>query len=106
MPDSREPQPDGNGGGPVKTFLEHLEDLRWLLVKSGAALLVCLIVCLYATPTIVWILKRPLSQAALVRVGNERRAVMRFGDETVATFQLQTNRLGPIELGENWMSVV
>ena len=63
-----EPRPDDfeEGGGPVKTFLEHLEDLRWLLVKSGAALLLGLIVCLYTTDKIVWILKRPLEQAALI----------------------------------------
>jgi hypothetical protein len=24
-------------GGPVKSFLEHLEDLRWVLIKSIAA---------------------------------------------------------------------
>ncbi|MFO1515018.1 MAG: hypothetical protein U1F83_19285, partial [Verrucomicrobiota bacterium] len=59
---------DEDGGGPVKTFLEHLEDLRWLLVKSGAALLVSLIVCLYATDKIVTLLKWPLKQSALVRV--------------------------------------
>ena len=38
---------EDGGGGPVKSFLEHLEDLRWMLIKSGAALLVSMIVCLY-----------------------------------------------------------
>ena len=41
------------GGGPVKSFLEHLEDLRWMIVKSGAALLVAMIVCLYGTSQII-----------------------------------------------------
>jgi hypothetical protein len=27
-------------GGAVKSFLEHLEDLRWMLIKSSAALFV------------------------------------------------------------------
>ena len=38
---SDEPQPADEQveGGAVKTFLEHLEDLRWMLIKSGAAIL-------------------------------------------------------------------
>ena len=94
------------GGGPVKTFLEHLEDFRWLLVKSSAALFVALIVCLYATPTIVGILKWPLAHAALVRVGDERKAVVRFGTNTLATLELKTNRIGNLDLGSNWFSVI
>src|SRR5437870_3194346 len=104
-----EPRPEDfeeDGGGPVKTFLEHLEDLRWLLVKSGAALLVSLIVCLYATSTIVTILKWPLKQAALIPVGHQQRAIVRFGTNTLTTFDTPTNRLGPLDLGTNWVSVV
>ena len=33
-------------GGAVKSFLEHLEDLRWMLIKSAAALFVAMFVCL------------------------------------------------------------
>jgi len=89
------------GGGPVKTFLEHLEDLRWLLVKSGAALLVCLVVCLYATDKIVWLLKRPLQQAALIQTGLAQKVLIRFGTNTLATLETFTNRLGPLDLGTN-----
>ncbi len=103
-----EPPPEDfeEGGGPVKGFLEHLEDLRWLLVKSGAALLVALILCLYAVPQIVSILKWPLDRAALERVNNEYRSVVRVGDQTVATISLTTNRLSGIDLGTNWCSVI
>ena len=31
-------RPNEAEGGPVKTFLEHLEDLSWLLIKSVVAL--------------------------------------------------------------------
>ncbi len=89
------------GGGPVKTFLEHLEDLRWLLVKSGAALLVCLVVCLYATDKIVWLLKRPLKQAALIQTGLAQKVLIRFGTNSLATLETFTNRLGPLDLGTN-----
>jgi len=95
------------GGGPVKTFLEHLEDLRWLLIKSGAALLVSLIVCLYATDKIVWILKWPLKQSALHRPRQGPTKVMvRFGTNTLSTFELATNRVGPVELGTNGWAIV
>jgi len=36
-------------GGPVKSFLEHLEDLRWVLIKSGAAAGVAMLDCLLAS---------------------------------------------------------
>ena len=105
---TEEPHPDDieDGGGPVKTFLEHLEDLRWLLIKSGAALLVSLIVCLYATDWIVWVLKRPLKQAALVHTGHARKVFVRFGTNTLASFDPQTNRIGPLDLGTNWFTVI
>jgi sec-independent protein translocase protein TatC len=95
------------GGGPVKTFLEHLEDLRWLLVKSGAALLVSLIVCLYATDRIVAVLKWPLKQSALVRAKNKpTKVVVRFGTNTLTSFESPTNRVGPVDLGTNGWAIV
>lgn len=98
---------DEDGGGPVKTFLEHLEDLRWLLIKSGAALLVTLIICLYMTDTIVWVLKRPLKQAALVKTGHDNnKVIVRFGTNVLTTLEPHTNRLGPIDLGTNWISLI
>ena len=45
-------------GGPVKSFLEHLEDLRWTLIKSAAAVAVGMVLCLISGDTIVRILKR------------------------------------------------
>jgi len=47
-------------GGPVKTFLEHLEDLRWVLIKVGASLLVGMVACLAGAPQIIEFLKWPL----------------------------------------------
>ena len=101
---TEEPRPDGSeedGGGPVKTFLEHLEDLRWMLIKSGSALLVGMIVCLYATDKVVAILKWPLERAALVQVGHKQKVLVKFGKENVFSFQPETNRLGPLDFGTN-----
>ena len=103
-----EPRPEEfeDGGGPVKTFLEHLEDLRWMLVKSGAALLVGMIVCLYATDKVVWILKRPLEQAALLEIGHQQKVLVRLGADQLFSFQPTTNRIGPLDLGSNRTVIV
>jgi sec-independent protein translocase protein TatC len=106
---SREPDPDeweSEEGGPVKSFLEHLEDFRWLIIKSGGALMVSLIVCLYAVPQIVWVLKWPLSRAALVQVHGEHKALVCLGTNTLTTLELSTNRLGGLDLGTNWFTVL
>src|SRR5436190_341235 len=50
-------------GGPVKTFLEHLEDLRWVLIKSLVGLGVGMLICLIAGDQVVRILERPLRHA-------------------------------------------
>ncbi|HZO85968.1 MAG TPA: twin-arginine translocase subunit TatC [Verrucomicrobiae bacterium] len=47
-------------GGPVKPFLDHLEDLRWVLIKCLSALVLGMVICMVATPQIVAFLKRPL----------------------------------------------
>ena len=102
-----EPPPDApDGGGPVKSFLEHLEDFRWLIIKIAAALGVCFFVCCYAVPQIVAVLKWPLSHAAAYRVMDERKAMVCFGTNTLATLQLSTNRIGGLDLGTNWFTVV
>ena len=54
-------------GGPVKTFLEHLEDLRWVLIRVGASLVLGMVVCLPAAPRIIDFLTWPLYAA----VGNQ-----------------------------------
>lgn len=97
---------DETEGGPSKTFLEHLEDLRWMLVKSGAALLVGLIVCLYMVDKIVWVLKRPLAQAALIQTHHEQKVVVQFGADTLTSFTTPTNQLGPLNLGSNAVAVI
>ena len=35
-------RPEDEEGGPVKSFLEHLEDLRWVLIKSVVSLSVAM----------------------------------------------------------------
>ncbi len=51
------------GGGPVKTFLEHLEDLRWTLLKCLAAVVLSMVFCLAASNFLVSFLTWPLDIA-------------------------------------------
>ena len=51
------------GGGPVKTFLEHLEDLRWTLLKCLAAVVLSMVFCLAASNFLVSFLTWPLDLA-------------------------------------------
>jgi sec-independent protein translocase protein TatC len=97
---------DEDGGGPVKTFLEHLEDLRWMLIKSGTALLVSMILCLYGTGQIVSLLKRPLYQAALIHVGHAQKVLVRFDTNNIVEFDAPTNRMGGLDLGTNPFVIV
>jgi sec-independent protein translocase protein TatC len=52
--------PEEEEGGPVKTFLEHLEDLRWVLIKCVASLLLGMVTCLVAARQITEVLTWPL----------------------------------------------
>ena len=47
-------------GGPVKPFLEHLEDLRWVLIKCITSLIVGMSICMAAAPKLIEFLKLPL----------------------------------------------
>lgn len=47
-------------GGPVKPFLEHMEDLRWVLIRCISALVVGMVICTAAAPYLVKVLQYPL----------------------------------------------
>lgn len=55
--------PEEEAGGPVKGFLDHLEDLRWVLIKCTVAILTSMVICLIAGDKIVALLKYPLEKA-------------------------------------------
>ena len=62
-PDEYRPDPEEEEGGPVKTFLEHLEDLRWVLIKCVAALGIAMSVCMAAAPRVLDFLTWPLTNS-------------------------------------------
>jgi sec-independent protein translocase protein TatC len=79
-------------GGPVKSFLEHLEDLRWVLIKSIAAAGVAMIFCFFAGNYVFQILRWPLDRAPLPAVGGSGQTLrVMFGTNQLAVYPITTN---------------
>jgi len=103
-------------GGPVKSFLEHLEDLRWVLIKGLAALSVAVLICLIGGNYVVDILKWPLTRATIsypgtnqvvtVLLNTNQLGVFTLSPEAQQTYRLSTNRfvavrVEPLLIGTN-----
>jgi sec-independent protein translocase protein TatC len=101
LTDAPRPEEEEEGGGPVKSFLEHLEDLRWVLIKSGTAVLLGMMVCLLAVNKLVVILKWPLERARLLHAQPEQTVDLYLGTNRLASFSPATHRFGSIPLGTN-----
>ncbi|MBM3847378.1 MAG: preprotein translocase subunit TatC [Verrucomicrobia bacterium] len=67
------------GGGPVKSFLEHLEDLRWTLVKCLVATLVSMLVAMIASSHIIAVLKWPLTHSLIRRAPDPNVVAVHMG---------------------------
>src|SRR5438552_15236298 len=95
-------------GGPVKSFLDHLEDLRWVLIKSLAAAGLGMLICLIGGDHVVNILKWPLRNAKIrypgtnqvwtVAFGTNRLGVFKLDDAQQKSFAIGTNRYVPLKL--------
>ncbi|MGD0814232.1 MAG: twin-arginine translocase subunit TatC [Verrucomicrobiota bacterium] len=101
-----QPEPEDGEGGAVKSFLEHLEDLRWTIIKSAAATLAGMMVCLFAVNHLVAILTWPLKRAQhrhIVFMPEDTNTVLhlRLGSTPLQSIELTTNRIGPFNLGTN-----
>mgnify|MGYP001548010763 CR=1 FL=1 len=94
-------RPDEVEGGPVKTFLEHLEDFRWMLIKSSVALLVAMLVCLTAGNVVVGIIKWPLSHARISYPGTNPVVTVNFGTNHLGRFVLSAEEQRHLNLGTN-----
>lgn len=97
---------DEDGGGPVKTFLEHLEDLRWMLIKSVASILISMIVCLIAGNRLVSLLTWPLNRAVHLQTAKVDYVEVKLGTNILArlnptnlsTFPWDSNRVASLSL--------
>lgn len=90
-----------NEGGPVKSFLEHLEDLRWVLIKSVVALGVAMLVCLISGNYVVDILRRPLQKAHVSFPGTNHVVAVLFGTNQVGVYHLSPAQDQSVDLGTN-----
>jgi len=88
-------------GGPVKSFLDHLEDLRWVLIKTGAAVGVAMLLCLIAGNYVVGIIMRPLQRAKVTYPGTNQVVTLMFGTNRVATWPLNVRQQETFGLGTN-----
>jgi sec-independent protein translocase protein TatC len=77
---------EDDDGGPVKSFLEHLEDLRWTLVKCAAAVFIGIIACLSGSDFIIGLLKWPLDKANGMRISDESQIALTLGTNVLAKF--------------------
>ena len=57
-------------GGPIKPFLDHLEDLRWTFMKVVVAIVVGMLIALIGSPYIVKFLTYPLNSAQQIQQVN------------------------------------
>src|ERR1700691_5931261 len=100
--DELQPADEQVEGGAVKSFLEHLEDLRWMLVKSGAAVLLAMIICLFGVKQLVAVLKWPVVRAeqrhvALLPENTNQIVTVQLAALTLYSGAVKSNMLGPID---------
>ena len=77
------PDPEEEEGGPVKTFLEHLEDLRWVLIKCLVSLMLAMATCMVAANYITGFLERPLHELQASGVPLKLEAIDPLGPVTI-----------------------
>jgi sec-independent protein translocase protein TatC len=84
-------EPPEEEGGPVKSFLEHLEDLRWVLIKSGVAAGVAMLGCLLAGNYVVRVLEWPLARAPLPHATKGQTVRVLFGTNQLSVLHITAN---------------
>src|SRR5438477_552959 len=88
-------------GGPVKSFLEHLEDLRWVLIKIAAAVGVAMLLCLIAGDKVVKIVERPLAKAKIRFPSSVQVITFFYGQTKIWTKQIDLKTEPPFPLSTN-----
>src|SRR5882724_10287013 len=101
MADFSSEPPDDDGGGPVKSFLEHLEDFRWVLVKVSVSLTLGMLICLIGANCVMAIIKWPLTQATVSYPGTNQIVTVSFGKTRLGHFPLSSEQEKSLNLGTN-----
>src|SRR2546421_6435894 len=88
-----EPQdvPEEEEGGPVKSFLEHLEDLRWVLIKTISAAGVAMVICFFAGNQVFKVIKWPLERAPIGKSGKTQVVRVTLATNQLGVFHITTN---------------
>lgn len=107
------------GGGPVKPFLDHLEDLRWTLLKVVSSILLGTLVCLVASDKLVAFLMWPLKHAQQMLPTSRQKVPLLLGTNELAKVSLGSVglpmdysnrvtalRLAPLAFGSNHVLAV
>lgn len=87
----QQPETEEEEGGPIKPFLEHLEDLRWVLIKSLAAVGIAFLGCLLAGNYVVRVLEWPLKRAPVKGHGKVQTIRVTIGTNQIGRFYVSTN---------------
>ena len=105
---SQEPDPstEEEGGGPVKSFLEHLEDFRWLLMKCGLTLGLAMLVCLLGANYVMTVLKWPLQRAPASYGTTNQVVSVNFGTNHLGNYPLTTEQQQLLKTGTNRFAVI
>jgi sec-independent protein translocase protein TatC len=85
-------------GGPVKSFLDHLEDLRWVLIKIVVGVSLGMLVCLIAANWVLAVVKWPLERADRYRIPTGQRLALLIETNVIANVALATNIFGEVGL--------
>jgi sec-independent protein translocase protein TatC len=78
-------------GGPIKSFLEHLEDLRWVLIKSLAAAGIAMVGCFFAGNYVFKVIEWPLERAPFDKGGKAQVMRVFLGTNQLSVYHLTTN---------------
>ena len=101
MADFSSEPPDDDGGGPVKSFLEHLEDFRWLLIKLSISLGLSMLVCLVGANHVMAVLTWPLHRATVSFPGTNQVVTVSFGEHRLGHYTLSPEQEKSLNLGTN-----
>ena len=86
--DGKDDGDDEGFGGPIKPFLDHLEDFRFMVMKCVVAVVAGMMIALIGSPQIVTFLTQPLEDAQQIEQLNsnpDKRAVpVKFGSGVVS----------------------
>jgi Tat protein translocase TatC len=96
---------DDEEGGPIKGFLEHLEDLRWVLIKCIAAVLIAMVTCLVAAPLLIKFLTWPLRNPLFLPEDNRQFVQIQFGTN-YWNLPVTTNLSQTLNLGTNHLTAL